>query len=70
MIRLEEVGKDFRSLTGRLTVTALDGFSLEVHRGEVLGLAGPNGAGQPLRPAWWVRSAGSASRVPCWYSSP
>ncbi len=38
--------KNFRSLTGRKNVLALDGLNLAVERGEIFGLLGPNGAGK------------------------
>jgi ABC-2 type transport system ATP-binding protein len=44
MIRVESVSKSYRGF-GRST-RALDGVSLEVPRGETLGLIGPNGAGK------------------------
>jgi ABC-type multidrug transport system ATPase subunit len=45
MIRFEHVGKTYRSIIGR-RVEAVTDFSLEIHEGEVMGLAGPNGAGK------------------------
>ncbi|MEO8561205.1 MAG: ABC transporter ATP-binding protein [bacterium] len=45
MIAFDHVGKRYRSLTGR-EVRALEDFTLELPRGEVLGLVGPNGAGK------------------------
>jgi ABC-2 type transport system ATP-binding protein len=45
VIKFEHVSKTYRSLTGR-AVEAVTDFSLEIHEGEVLGLAGPNGAGK------------------------
>jgi ABC-2 type transport system ATP-binding protein len=45
VIAFHHVGKRYRSLTGR-EVRALEDFSLELHAGEVFGLAGPNGAGK------------------------
>ncbi|MEO6528100.1 MAG: ABC transporter ATP-binding protein [Gemmatimonadaceae bacterium] len=45
MISFVQVGKRYRSLTGR-QVRALEEFTLELHAGEVFGLAGPNGAGK------------------------
>ncbi|MDB4886126.1 MAG: transporter related protein [Gemmatimonadetes bacterium] len=45
MISLHNVGKRYRSLLGR-EVRALEDFTLELHAGEVFGLAGPNGAGK------------------------
>ena len=45
MIQLSHVSKRYRSLLGR-EVRALEDFTLEVHEGEVLGIAGPNGAGK------------------------
>ena len=45
MISFSNVGKSYRSWMGR-EVRALSDFSLDVHEGEVFGLAGPNGAGK------------------------
>ena len=45
MIAFDRVGKRYRSLFGR-EVRALEDFSIELHAGEVFGLAGPNGAGK------------------------
>ncbi len=45
MISFSDVGKSYRSWRGR-EVVALTGFTLDVHEGEVFGLAGPNGAGK------------------------
>ncbi len=44
MLRLEEVSKRFRRPAG--TKTALDRASLEVRRGQILGVFGPSGAGK------------------------
>jgi len=45
VIAFDHVGKRYRSLFGR-EVRALDDFSIELHAGEVFGVAGPNGAGK------------------------
>ena len=45
MIAFDHVGKRYRSLFGR-EVRALEDFSIELHAGEVFGVAGPNGAGK------------------------
>ena len=45
MIAFDHVGKRYRTLFGR-EVRALDDFTIELHAGEVFGVAGPNGAGK------------------------
>jgi len=45
VIAFDHVGKRYRTLFGR-EVLALEDFSIELHAGEVFGLAGPNGAGK------------------------
>ncbi|PYP75856.1 MAG: hypothetical protein DMD35_20450 [Gemmatimonadetes bacterium] len=45
MIAFDHVGKRYRSPFGR-EVRALEDFSIELHAGEVFGVAGPNGAGK------------------------
>src|SRR5690606_17294237 len=45
LIEVRDVRKAYRG-AGRATVTAVDGVTFEVARGEVLGLLGPNGAGK------------------------
>ncbi len=44
LLRLDEVSKSFSAPTGRLR--AVDGVSLEIHRGETLGLVGESGSGK------------------------
>jgi ABC-type multidrug transport system ATPase subunit len=45
VIAFDHVGKRYRAWTGR-EVRALEDLTLELHAGEVFGLAGPNGAGK------------------------
>jgi len=45
VIAFDHVGKRYRSPFGR-EVRALEDFSIELHAGEVFGVAGPNGAGK------------------------
>jgi ABC-2 type transport system ATP-binding protein len=46
VIRLAELTKIYKDFWGRQRVKALDGVNLEVKRGEVFGLLGPNGSGK------------------------
>lgn len=46
MIRFEAAAKTYVSLVTRRRVEALVDFTLELHPGEVVGIAGPNGAGK------------------------
>ena len=45
-IVVDDVSRTFRSFWGRRVVTAVDGLKLEVPRGCIFGLLGPNGSGK------------------------
>jgi ABC-2 type transport system ATP-binding protein len=45
-LEFDNVFKEYRSLFGRDSVKALNGFSLRVEQGEIFGFLGPNGAGK------------------------
>ncbi len=45
-VTLDHVSKTFRDVLGRSRVEAVRGLSLEVPRGEIFGLLGPNGSGK------------------------
>ena len=45
-IQSDSLSKVYRTGISKQHITALDGFSLEVNKGEVFGLLGPNGAGK------------------------
>jgi ABC-2 type transport system ATP-binding protein len=45
-LEFNNISKQYRSFFKSETVTALDGFSLRVEPGEILGFLGPNGAGK------------------------
>jgi ABC-2 type transport system ATP-binding protein len=46
VIRTESLTKVYTSLFGKVKVKALDNLTLQVRRGEVFGLIGPNGSGK------------------------
>jgi len=46
LLRLVELSKVYRDFWGRERVKALDGLNLDVRKGEVFGLLGPNGSGK------------------------
>ena len=46
VIETRDLTKEYRSRFGRQVVLALDGLNIEVRRGEVFGLLGPNGSGK------------------------
>lgn len=45
-LEFDGVSKEYRNFPSRRTVRALDGFTLQVERGEIFGFLGPNGAGK------------------------
>jgi ABC-2 type transport system ATP-binding protein len=45
-LEFDNISKEYRSFFRRETIKALDGFSLRVEQGEILGFLGPNGAGK------------------------
>lgn len=45
-LEFEDITKEYRSFFSHDTIKALDGFSLRIERGEILGFLGPNGAGK------------------------
>ena len=46
VLEFRELMKEYRGFRADSRVRALDGFSLQVERGEILGFLGPNGAGK------------------------
>src|SRR4051794_39204399 len=46
VLQFENLSKEYRDFWRRKSFRALDGFSLEVNRGEIFGFLGPNGAGK------------------------
>jgi ABC-2 type transport system ATP-binding protein len=46
MINIEGISKEFKEGIGFKKVKALEGLTLDIHKGEVFGFLGPNGAGK------------------------
>ena len=46
VIEIRDLTKEYRDFWGKRKVLALDGLTLDVHKGEVFGFLGPNGSGK------------------------
>jgi ABC-2 type transport system ATP-binding protein len=46
VLEFDQITKEYRSFSGRRSIRALDGFSVQVEAGEIFGFLGPNGAGK------------------------
>jgi len=44
IVRVENVKKSYKKRKGDSVVKAVDNISFQVHKGEIVGLLGPNGA--------------------------